>query len=128
MVDRLLTGPIAIGIVTLALVGCPDYEARYDFDGDGVEDSADCAPEDETIYPGADDAHGDEVDSDCDACETGVDNAGDGVDRDCDGYPANEDLDEQYADKGRLTVAEVKLRSNAESRREVIARVFSCNR
>ncbi len=36
-----------------------------DTDGDGVEDSADCAPEDASIYPGAEELC-DDIDQDCD--------------------------------------------------------------
>ena len=74
----------------LLLTACPGYQPHYDADGDGVEDIDDCAPEDETIYPGAEDPYGDGVDSDCDGCAEG---AGDGIDKDCDGYPANDDLE-----------------------------------
>ncbi len=77
----------------LLLCACGNGGGGYDFDGDGVEDKADCAPEDETTYPGADDPYGDGRDTDCDGCPSGSPiGAGDGVDRDCDGYPANEDL------------------------------------
>ena len=77
--------------------GCPEGEQKYDFDGDGVEDQVDCAPEDATIYPGAEDDPTDGIDQDCDG--------GDGVDRDADGYAANRppedplrDCDDQNAE------------------------------
>jgi len=76
---------VLILMLGVAVVGCP---ARFDFDGDGVEDAEDCEPEDPDIYPGAPDPFGDGVDSDCDGCLDG----GDGIDRDCDGYPANGDV------------------------------------
>ena len=50
-----------------------------DRDGDGAPDSADCAPDDANIYPGAPDEPYDGVDSDCDEGEE-YDLDGDGVD------------------------------------------------
>ena len=71
------------------LAGC-DAALRHDFDGDGFEDSADCAPSDPAAFPGAEDPFGDDFDSDCDGA--------DGVDRDGDGYPANLPLDDPLRD------------------------------
>ena len=70
---------LAVALVFLA--GCTTNEVRYDFDGDGVEDTADCAPADASIRPGAPDPYGDGIDQDCDGF--------DGVDRDGDGSAAN---------------------------------------
>lgn len=56
-----------------------------DFDGDGSPDEEDCAPEDASVHPLANDTHGDSIDQDCDGF--------DGVDRDGDGYPAPGDGD-----------------------------------
>lgn len=67
----------------LLLAGCPD-PAPPDFDGDGVIDAEDCAPDDRSVYPGAPDLYGDGIDQDCEGCGEG---AGDGVDADCDGAP-----------------------------------------
>ena len=64
-----------------ALGACAQNDLRYDFDGDGIEDSADCAPADATVHPGADDPFGDSIDQNCDGA--------DGVDADGDSYPAN---------------------------------------
>ena len=74
-------------IALLLLLGCPAIEQRFDFDGDGVEDQLDCAPEDPAIYPDADDPYGDGQDTNCDGL--------DGLDADGDGYPGNEDLQDQ---------------------------------
>ena len=76
--------PVWIGMVVLAL-GCNSPgEVLQDFDGDGSLDANDCDPADELIFPGASDAYGDEVDSNCDGS--------DGIDSDGDGYPSNSDL------------------------------------
>ena len=73
-------------LVALAM-GCDSGVQKFDFDGDGFDDSQDCDSEDKLIYPGAPDEYGDGVDQDCDECPSGD---GDGIDRDCDGYPANQ--------------------------------------
>jgi hypothetical protein len=57
-----------------------DVYAVADADGDGSLTNEDCAPDDPSIYPGADDPWGDDIDQDCDGF--------DGVDRDGDGAPA----------------------------------------
>jgi hypothetical protein len=78
-------------MILLALVlGCPDTETRFDFDGDGVEDSADCAPEDPDNFPGNTDPYDDGVDTNCDGY--------DGIDGDGDGYPSNVDPEEDWFD------------------------------
>lgn len=46
---------IALGL----LIGRPQSDPNYDFDGDGVVGSADCDAEDATIYEGAEDTYGD---------------------------------------------------------------------
>ena len=63
------------------LAACPSDPPTDDQDGDGVPDSADCAPLAPTIHPGASDPYGDTVDQNCDGA--------DGVDADGDGYPSN---------------------------------------
>lgn len=40
--------------------------AALDRDGDGVADGEDCAPDDATVYPGADEVVGNGIDEDCD--------------------------------------------------------------
>ncbi|MBI3242532.1 MAG: FecR domain-containing protein [Chloroflexi bacterium] len=50
--------------------GCPPPDS----DGDGVTDDADCAPFDASIYPGANDPFGDDVDQNCDGFDGGVRN------------------------------------------------------
>ncbi len=72
-------------LLAVGLAACTGVQ-RYDFDGDGIEDSQDCGPEDPTVFPDAVDPWGDGIDQDCDG--------GDGVDRDRDGYPANVDVDD----------------------------------
>jgi hypothetical protein len=66
-------------LAACALVGCS--AGAVDFDGDGVPDESDCAPEDAAVRPGAADPWGDGVDTDCDGL--------DGLDADGDGSPAN---------------------------------------
>ncbi len=79
--------PLLLLLVSLHLTACPAGNVEYDFDGDGWDDSDDCAPEDATINPDADDPYGDGVDANCDGL--------DGLDADGDGYPGNEDLSDQ---------------------------------
>jgi hypothetical protein len=74
----------------MLLFACETGDARFDLDEDGVEDLADCGPEDADIYPGAPDPWGDGVDTDCDGR--------DGVDADADGFPANLEPDDPYLD------------------------------
>jgi len=70
---------------TFALLGCPDKAVNeFDFDGDGVYDTEDCAPEDADIYPGNDDPFGDGIDQDCDACDDPC--AGNGKDEAANGF------------------------------------------
>jgi hypothetical protein len=78
----------ALPFALLLVVSCGPAEQRFDLDGDGAEDRADCVPEDASIFPGADDPYGDELDSDCDG--------GDGIDLDGDGYPANVTPESEY--------------------------------
>ncbi len=52
----------------LLLVGCPQ-NSLYDFDGDGIPDSEDCAPEDPNVYPTAPDEEGNGVDENCDGVD-----------------------------------------------------------
>lgn len=53
-----------------------DVPAR-DADGDGSPDEEDCAPQDETVYPGADEICDDRVDQDCDGTTDGCRLSGD---------------------------------------------------
>ena len=73
-------------LLSLSLLAACDA-SQTDFDGDGFPDAQDCDPEDASVYPGAPDDYGDDVDKDCDFCP-GVGRV-DGIDRDCDGYPGN---------------------------------------
>ncbi len=59
--------------LAIPLVGCTQTDTRFDFDGDGWEDSSDCGPEDASIYPGADEDCLDDVDNDCDGLVDGYD-------------------------------------------------------
>ncbi len=79
---RQLSWPLALGTVlalsacargdTFSLVPAPDQPwldsgwVGDDADQDGVSDESDCAPEDPTIHPGADEICNDGVDNDCD--------------------------------------------------------------
>ena len=56
----------------LWLVGCggSSKSTSEDSDGDGVVDAADCAPDDETRYPGATDIPDDGLDQDCNGSDT----------------------------------------------------------
>jgi predicted outer membrane repeat protein len=77
---------------SLLLTGCPEVDRRFDTDGDGWEDAADCAPEDPDTFPDADDPYGDGLDSNCDGL--------DGIDADGDGFaaaPDGEDCDDADA-------------------------------
>ena len=58
-----------------------DTDTLVDTDGDGVHDGADCAPEDPTRYPGAEDIPYDGIDQDCDGLDL-TDADGDGYDAD----------------------------------------------
>jgi hypothetical protein len=49
---------------SVAIYGAPIQ--REDSDGDGSDESEDCDDDDETVYPGAGETPGDEVDSNCD--------------------------------------------------------------
>ena len=64
----------------LVLMACPGGDTKFDFDGDGWDDSQDCDPENGAIHPEAADPYGDNLDQDCDGA--------DGVDTDGDGWPA----------------------------------------
>ncbi len=68
--------PAALALLSLLAAACAGTEL-YDFDGDGTSDALDCAPEDSTIHPLADDLYGNGLDEDCDGVD-GSDNDGDG--------------------------------------------------
>jgi hypothetical protein len=73
--------PILLILAVLATGGCARaFDNIYDFDGDGSLDEHDCDSTDPSIYPGAPDTFGDDIDQDCDGS--------DGVDLDGDGYPS----------------------------------------
>jgi len=75
----------ALALVFLLILGggCDTVgNSLADFDGDNSLDDVDCGPADPTVYPGAPDPYGDDLDQSCD----GVD----GVDNDRDGYPAED--------------------------------------
>jgi len=66
-------------VVILALSSCAQQQpAIADYDGDNSPDSDDCGPTDASIFPGAPDSLGDEIDQNCDGTD-GVDSDGDGV-------------------------------------------------
>ncbi len=76
---------IAAGL--MAAPACDGRNSLVDFDGDGVLDEDDCAPDDPSVYPGAEDVCGDGVDSDCDGADCPDDHDHDGIsidDGDCD--------------------------------------------
>jgi len=80
---------LAIAAALLLGGGCKE-DIDFDFDGDGVPDDQDCAPEDPDRFPGNQDEAGDLYDADCDDCPEGSPaEAGDGYDEDCDGWPTN---------------------------------------
>jgi len=77
--SALLRGVLAP--IALLLAGCGNSNVLYDFDGDGVLDDRDCAPEDPNVSPNqTSDDWGDDLDSNCDG--------NDGIDGDGDGFPA----------------------------------------
>ena len=73
-------------ILLLALGGCAGGPEVYDFDGDGSPDAEDCASDDASIRPGAQDPWGDGIDQDCDGAD-GRDADGDGFASDADAVP-----------------------------------------
>ena len=60
--------PMLALLVLSLLAGC-SQASLYDFDGDGIPDSEDCAPEDPNIYPTAPDTEGNGVDENCDGID-----------------------------------------------------------
>ena len=83
----MLRGLLLLIVLAVPAAACSGGEQRFDFDGDGSEDAVDCAPEDPSSYPGAEDPYGDGVDQNCDGF--------DGIDHDGDGFPGNEELADQ---------------------------------
>ena len=65
----------------LSVTGCGGLASSFDFDGDGSNDSVDCAPDDPGIHPLAEELCSDGLDNDCDL---GVDCE----DNDCDSFGA----------------------------------------
>ena len=57
-----------------------------DDDGDAYSTHADCDDTNPEIHPGAHDACGDEIDSDCNGFDTGPEYPGDGIDSNCNGF------------------------------------------
>ncbi len=63
----------------ICLASCAQQQpVLVDFDGDNSPDSDDCDPNDASIFPGAPDSLGDEIDQNCDGTD-GIDSDGDGV-------------------------------------------------
>ena len=85
-----LAGRSLGGLILVVTLAACSSSALSDADSDGYADSLDCAPDDRSINPGAEDRYGDGVDQDCDG--------GDGVDIDGDGYPSNVPLDPEFGD------------------------------
>jgi hypothetical protein len=84
----------------LLLVACQQVEARYDLDGDGDEDSHDCAPEDPAVHRGAVEIPDDGIDNDCSGGDLLCDADDDGVFNDhelCGGTDCS-DVDASCAD------------------------------
>ena len=73
----LLAAAAAAALVLIASCGS-------DSDGDGVNDEDDCAPDDDTIFPGAEELPGDGVDSNCDGSDNPVDTGDDDTDEQVD--------------------------------------------
>ncbi|MEN0065878.1 MAG: putative metal-binding motif-containing protein [Myxococcota bacterium] len=71
----------------------PEPEPKADIDGDGFEPPLDCDDTLPSVFPGADDPLGDDVDQNCD----GVD----GIDKDGDGIPVPEDCHDTDANRTR---------------------------
>ncbi len=83
---------VLIPTLVLGTLGCREH-SMFDFDGDGVVDEDDCAPQDPDIFPGAGETCTDGVDNDCDGWIDGED--GDCQhDSDGDGYSTPEDCDD----------------------------------
>lgn len=74
----------------LVLAGCVVAGEDPDADGDGYLLADDCEPDDPDVYPGAPDAPGDGLDTNCDGI--------DGTDADFDGFPDGEDCDDEDSD------------------------------
>ncbi len=74
----------------LVLASCNPGDT-WDFDGDGIIDAADCAPED-PARGGADDPYGDGIDANCDGAD-GIDADGDGHGSRDSGGPDCDDLE-----------------------------------
>ncbi len=79
-------------VLLLAIIAACGSGDTYDFDSDGSVDADDCAPEDPTIHPGADDVFGDDIDANCDGVD-GVLGA-DVLDVDDDGSVQPDDCDD----------------------------------
>ncbi len=94
---------LAILLTCLTLAACQD-ERLFDYDGDGVTDEDDCAPNDPDVFPGHGES-GDEctdgIDNDCDGKTDGEDEECGGnacIDQDGDGYCAQiDDCDDHDA-------------------------------
>ena len=94
---------LALLLSCAALAACQD-ERLFDYDGDGVTDEDDCAPNDPEVFPGHGESGGectDGIDNDCDGKIDGADEECGGnacIDQDGDGYCAQiDDCDDHDA-------------------------------
>ncbi|MBL8741049.1 MAG: hypothetical protein JNK04_08150 [Myxococcales bacterium] len=85
----MLATSTATAMTLMACYGMPPEECDegQDFDNDGYDACSDCADDDETSYPGADDPAGDDIDQNCDGVD-GIASGGGGGAGPAGGAPA----------------------------------------